>query len=51
MAKARSTPDSLQVHIEYLFDRLHDSKLAQACNADTPNKIASSALLGNEITH
>ena len=30
MAKPRSTPGPVQVHIEYLFDRLHDSKLAQA---------------------
>ena len=36
MAKPRSTPGSLQVHIEYLFDRLHDSKLAQAYSLLVP---------------
>ena len=30
MAKRRSTLAPLQVHVEYLFDRLHDSKLSQA---------------------
>ena len=30
MAKPRSTPSPFQVHVEVLFDRLHESKLAQA---------------------
>jgi hypothetical protein len=30
MAEPRRTCGPLQVHIDYLFDRLHDSKLAQA---------------------
>src|SRR5450755_903366 len=36
MAKPRSTPGLLQVHVEYLFDRLHDSKLAQAYSILVP---------------
>src|ERR1035441_2738523 len=36
MAKPRSTPGPLQVHVEYLFDRLHDSKLAQAYSLLVP---------------
>src|SRR5664280_1538997 len=36
MAKPRSTPGLLQVHIEYLFDRLHDSKLSQAYSLLVP---------------
>src|ERR1700720_920277 len=30
MAEPRRTRGRLQVHVDYLFDRLHDSKLAQA---------------------
>jgi hypothetical protein len=30
MAEARPTRGALQVHVDYLFDRLHDSKLVQA---------------------
>jgi hypothetical protein len=30
MAEPRPTHGALQVHIDYLFDRLHDTKLAQA---------------------
>ena len=30
MAEPRRTRGPLQVHVDYLFDRLHDSKLAQA---------------------
>ena len=36
MAKRCPTPDLLQVHVEYLFDRLHDSKLAQAYSLPVP---------------
>jgi hypothetical protein len=36
MAKPRSTLGPLQVHVEYLFDRLHDSKLAQAYSLLVP---------------
>jgi len=36
MAKPRSTSDLLQIHVEYLFDRLHDSKLAQAYSLLVP---------------
>src|ERR1019366_335447 len=36
MAKPRSTPGPLQVHVEYLFDRLHDSKLTQAYSLLVP---------------
>src|SRR5216684_2206502 len=30
MAKPRRTPGSLQIRVDYVFDRLYDSKLAQA---------------------
>ena len=30
MAEPRRTRGRLQVHVDYLFDRLHDTKLAQA---------------------
>jgi len=30
MAEPRRTRGRLQVHVDYLFDRLHDSKLARA---------------------
>src|SRR6267143_1531838 len=30
MAEPRPTRGALQVHVDYLFDRLHDSKLVQA---------------------
>ena len=30
MAEPRPTHGALQVHIDYFFDRLHDTKLAQA---------------------
>ena len=30
MAEPRPTRGPLQVHVDYLLDRLHDSKLAQA---------------------
>jgi hypothetical protein len=36
MAKPRPTPGPLQVHVEYLFDRLHDSKLSQAYSLLVP---------------
>ncbi|MGA2890746.1 MAG: recombinase family protein [Terracidiphilus sp.] len=36
MAEPRSTDGPLQVHVEYLFDCLHDSKLAQAYSLLVP---------------
>src|SRR6266581_1751127 len=36
MAKRRSPLGPLQVHVEYLFDRLHDSKLSQAYSLLVP---------------
>src|ERR1019366_764883 len=36
MAEPRSTPGEFQVHVEYLFDRLHDSKISQAYNLLVP---------------
>ena len=36
MAKPRPTHGPLQVHVEHLFDRLHDSKLAQAYSLLVP---------------
>jgi hypothetical protein len=36
MAKPRSTHGPLQVHVKVLFDRLHDSKLAQAYSLLVP---------------
>jgi len=36
MAKRLPKLSPLQVHIEYLFDRLHDSKLAQAYSLLVP---------------
>src|SRR5450631_3258327 len=36
MAEPRPTRGPLQVHVDYLFDRLHDSKLAQAYSLLVP---------------
>ena len=36
MAKPRSTLGPLQVHVEHLFDRLHESKLVQAYSLLVP---------------
>ena len=36
MAEPRPTRGRLQVHVNYLFDRLHDSKLAQAYSILVP---------------
>src|ERR1022692_1484765 len=36
MAKPRSTLGPLQVHVEYLFDLLHESKLVQAYSLLVP---------------
>ena len=36
MAKPRPTLGALQVHVEYLFDRLHESKLVQAYSLLVP---------------
>src|ERR1035441_5842858 len=36
MAKPRSTLGRLQVHVEYLFDRLHESKVVQAYSLLVP---------------
>src|ERR1019366_7509675 len=36
MAEPRPTPGRFQVHVDYLFDRLHDSKLAQAYSILVP---------------
>src|SRR6266852_4959289 len=36
MAKPRRTHDSLQVRVDYVFDRLYDSKLAQAYSLLVP---------------
>jgi hypothetical protein len=36
MAKPRSTLGPLQVNVEYLFDRLHESKLVQAYSLLVP---------------
>src|ERR1700735_4164076 len=36
MAESRPTRGPLQVHVDYLFDRLHDAKLAQAYSILVP---------------
>src|SRR5712691_4782408 len=36
MAEPRQTHGSLQVRVDYVFDRLHDSKLAQAYSLLVP---------------
>ena len=36
MAKPRKTPGSFQVCVDYVFDRLYDSKLAQAYSLLVP---------------
>jgi hypothetical protein len=36
MAEPRARHGPLQVHIDYVFDRLHDSKLAQAYDLLVP---------------
>jgi hypothetical protein len=36
MAKPRQTPGSLQICVDYVFDRLYDSKLAQAYSLLVP---------------
>src|SRR5271167_798841 len=38
MAEPRPTRGPLQVHVDYLFDRLHDSKLAQAYGILVPDR-------------
>ncbi len=36
MAEARQSHGPLQVHVDYAFDRLHDSKLVQAYSILVP---------------
>src|SRR5882757_6008840 len=49
MAEPRQTHGSLQVRVDYVFDRLHDSKLAQAYSLLVPvrERPSARAILSN----